>query len=221
MSFRNKLFYAIDLIIAVSFVLSAATGVILWLGGSDGLQGEQSAGSAEILLGLTRGTWKDLHNWVSVVLLAGIAIHIILHTSWIIGIAKQTFRAGRSRSAGAVKARRNLALDTVIGVAFVLSVFTGVIRWAAGSGGFQGGRNPSFQWAILGLTRSTWSDLHTWVSMVMITGVLIHLVLHWSWIVQTTKRLLGAGSTRASRSAGLSDRRTGELRTCPVETEKR
>ena len=52
---------------------------------------------------------------------------------------------------------------------------------------------------MLGIDRSVWSDLHTWVSLVMIAGVVIHLVLHWNWIVCMTKRIM-EGSRRAGPS---------------------
>jgi hypothetical protein len=202
MSFRNKLFYAVDLIIALSFIVSAATGIILWQGGSGGYQGGENTAFGETIWGLNRSNWRDAHNWVSLVLLAGILVHVLLHLPWVVSVTKQVFGAGpKKNTSGVVKARQNLALDVVIGIAFVLSTFTGLVRWAAGSGGFQGGRNPDFQSVIMGLSRGTWSDLHTWTSLVMIVGVLIHLILHWSWIVRTTRRLLGLGrpATTATR----------------------
>jgi hypothetical protein len=88
------------------------------------------------------------------------------------------------------KAKLNYVLDAVIGVAFLLSAVTGVAFLLMGSGGYQGGRNPDFATSLLGISRTAWSDLHTWVSLVMITGVVVHLVLHWKWIVCVTKQLL-------------------------------
>jgi hypothetical protein len=91
---------------------------------------------------------------------------------------------------GMNKSRLNYILDAVIGAAFALSVATGAAFLLMGSGGYQGGRNPGFATASLGISRATWSDLHTWSSMVMIVGVVVHLVLHWKWIVCVTKGLL-------------------------------
>jgi hypothetical protein len=59
-----------------------------------------------------------------------------------------------------------------------------------GSGGYQGGRNPNFQTALLGVSRDTWSDLHTLTGIVMIIGVLVHLVFHWRWIICMTTKML-------------------------------
>ena len=97
------------------------------------------------------------------------------------------------------KTKLNYLLDGVIAVAFIASTLTGVVFLFAGSGGYQGGRNPGFQTEILGVARSTWSDLHAWVSLVMIAGVVIHLALHWNWIVCVTKRII-KDSRRAAPS---------------------
>jgi hypothetical protein len=102
------------------------------------------------------------------------------------------------------KARLNYALDAVIALAFILSSLSGVAFMLMGSGGYQGGRNPGFQTELLGISRTSWSDLHALTGLVMTVGVLVHLVFHWDWIVCMTKRLL-----KPAR------RQTQEV--CPVE----
>jgi len=84
----------------------------------------------------------------------------------------------------------NYWLDVIIALAFILSAISGMVLLFAGSGGYQGGRNADFQTEILGISRWALSDLHTWVSLVMIAGVVVHVVLHWKWVVCMTKRLL-------------------------------
>jgi hypothetical protein len=96
------------------------------------------------------------------------------------------------------EAKLNYLLDVVIGLAFALSGATGIAFLLMGSGGYQGGRNPDFKTALLGLSRGTWDDLHTWTSLVMIAGVLVHLVLHWRWIVCVTKKMLPSLPRRAN-----------------------
>jgi hypothetical protein len=88
------------------------------------------------------------------------------------------------------KTKLNYLLDAVIGLMFALSGVTGVAFLLMGSGGYQGGRNPDFKRALMGISRATWSDLHTWASLVMIVGVVVHLVLHWKWIVCVTKQIV-------------------------------
>jgi len=84
------------------------------------------------------------------------------------------------------------AVDVIVALAFVLSAVSGIVLWAAGPGGYQGGQNPNFGQPVLGLSHSTWDDLHLWTSLVMGAGVFAHLALHWSWIVAVTKRLFAA-----------------------------
>jgi len=97
------------------------------------------------------------------------------------------------------KTNLNYWLDAVIAVAFLLSALSGIVFLFAGSGGYQGGRNPGFQTEILGINRAIWSDLHTWVSVVMIAGVAIHLVLHLEWIVCMTRRMVEGPQRAAQR----------------------
>jgi cytochrome b subunit of formate dehydrogenase len=98
------------------------------------------------------------------------------------------------------KTKLNYLLDAVIAFALILSALSGIVFLFAGSGGYQGGRNPSFRAEVLGISRQVWSDLHTWVGLVMIAGVVIHLVLHWAWIVCMTRRMIKElGSTRPRR----------------------
>ena len=88
------------------------------------------------------------------------------------------------------KAKLNYWLDAVIGVAFLISTVTGLAFLLMGSGGYQGGQNPNFRTALLGLSRGTWSDLHSLTGIVMVVGVLVHLVFHWTWIACMTKKVL-------------------------------
>jgi len=107
------------------------------------------------------------------------------------------------------KTRLNFAVDALIAVAFLISALTGVVFLFAGSGGYQGGQNPAFQTSILGVSRWLWSDLHTWASLIMITGVLLHVVLHWTWIVCVVRRMV----------QDWNKRRTQQREACPVIAE--
>ena len=43
--------------------------------------------------------------------------------------------------------------------------------------------------AFFGYFRYTWIDIHNWASVVLAFIILLHLILHWNWIVETTKRV--------------------------------
>jgi len=50
-----------------------------------------------------------------------------------------------------------------------------------------GGGGGSIEAGIFLWPRDTWLDLHNWVAVALVVVVVLHLVLHWRWIVYTTK----------------------------------
>jgi len=70
----------------------------------------------------------------------------------------------------------------------VVAALSGVYFLFLPIGGYQGGRNPYYNVRIL-FQRETWDDLHTWGGIVMIGIVLIHLVVHWPWVVSMSRKM--------------------------------
>jgi len=96
------------------------------------------------------------------------------------------------------KARVNYWVDAGIGLAFVLSAASGLVfllpmEWTAGG--------------IVGISMRSWSQVHTWSSLAMISGVVLHVVLHWKWISAMTRCLVpkvnAAGAPAVSRRNAL------------------
>jgi hypothetical protein len=81
---------------------------------------------------------------------------------------------------------------------FLLETFSGFVLWLAVSGGdgFRGGRGgverPG-QEEFLAVTRSDWIDIHDWAGVALLVIIGLHVVLHWRWIAQVTKRAFTAG----------------------------
>ncbi len=75
---------------------------------------------------------------------------------------------------------------------------TGVImRWVLppGSGGghargFRGGRPPAEANDLLGLGRHDWGNIHFVLALLFVLLILVHLVLHWTWIKTCGKSIL-------------------------------
>lgn len=90
-------------------------------------------------------------------------------------------------------------VDVLIGVLFAGLVFTGsILRWVLppGSGGgggghgWRGGRGPASIQTFWDMTRHEWGDIHFWIAAALVAGILIHLLLHWNWIVAATRKVL-------------------------------
>jgi preprotein translocase subunit SecY len=85
--------------------------------------------------------------------------------------------------------RRNWWIDASLFTSALAAALSGVYFLYFPIGGFQGGRNPYYNIQVLS-TRHTWSDLHIWGGIVMISVAIIHITLHWSWVVNMTRRML-------------------------------
>ena len=86
------------------------------------------------------------------------------------------------------RARLNLLIDAVIGIAFLATAVTGVVfllplSWQHALGFGAPG--------MLGVSLRGWHWLHDWSGVVATTGVLLHFALHYRWVVHTTRRWLG------------------------------
>ncbi len=98
------------------------------------------------------------------------------------------------------KAKLNFVVDAVILIAFLVSALSGVLLMTMPHGGYQGGRNLDYNATVFSLARGEWSDLHIWSSLGMIAGIVIHLALHWKWILCMVKRFLSFGRKPALAS---------------------
>jgi hypothetical protein len=56
--------------------------------------------------------------------------------------------------------------------------------------GYQGGRNPDYNVTLL-FTRTDWSLIHIWSGVVFILVILIHIPVHWKWIMDMGQRCFG------------------------------
>ncbi|MFN2234096.1 MAG: DUF4405 domain-containing protein, partial [Anaerolineales bacterium] len=47
--------------------------------------------------------------------------------------------------------------------------------------------------------RHTWEDLHLWFGILMIAAAVVHILIHWKWIVSMVKRIFYEITHRESR----------------------
>lgn len=56
----------------------------------------------------------------------------------------------------------------------------------------------------LGHSRHWWGDIHFWAAMLMLILIVVHLWLHWSWLLATWRRLIGGLRSPLSWAALLT-----------------
>lgn len=77
----------------------------------------------------------------------------------------------------------NYVVDALMAVSFVVTAVSGVVMFFFLPDQVRGGGFNQF----FGITKSTWKVYHDWSGLLMIILVLIHLILHWNWMVCMTK----------------------------------
>ena len=83
------------------------------------------------------------------------------------------------------KATRNYLLAMVMALLALCQGVSGFVLWVVlPRGGYMGGRGSdgAFLWA-----RDSWINIHDWTAVALVVIVVIHIILHWGWIVRMTK----------------------------------
>jgi hypothetical protein len=90
---------------------------------------------------------------------------------------------------------RNYILFAIMFLLGLFQAVSGFVLWLVlpHGQGYRGGRglelvDNTFIWQ-----RDTWIDLHDWTAVALLVMIIIHLILHWKWIVHMTKKSLRPG----------------------------
>jgi hypothetical protein len=107
---KARINYWVDIAIAVGFLLSAVSGIIMYVVPSGGYQGGRNPYYGREILFLGHEAWKDLHTWASFVMVAGVLAHLVLHWSWIVCMTRNMIRGFKaSRAARACELQEQTA----------------------------------------------------------------------------------------------------------------
>jgi len=94
----------------------------------------------------------------------------------------------------------NFIIDLISFINLVCLALTGFIMkyiLPPGTGGrghgFRGGREPVQIKELLSMTRHEWGYIHFCLALLFVALMAVHIVLHWGWIKNCFKSLLGIG----------------------------
>jgi cytochrome b subunit of formate dehydrogenase len=84
-------------------------------------------------------------------------------------------------------ATRNYIIALVMGLLALVQTVSGFVLWLAlPSGGRGAADGGTFLWS-----RGVWLNIHSRAAIVLMVIVVIHVILHWGWIVSMTKSCFG------------------------------
>ena len=86
--------YYIDIVIGAAFLIAAISALAFlvplnWI--------DFSASTTPTVLGVNYGVWQLLHKWGGIAMLVGVALHLVLHWTWIVTMTKKALPTGKSR----------------------------------------------------------------------------------------------------------------------------
>ncbi len=100
----------------------------------------------------------------------------------------------------------NWLIDAALGIAAIIASLSGIYFLFLPMEGLQGGRNPYYGVHVL-FERHTWEELHVWGGLAMVGIAIIHLAVHWRWVLRMARRMAKAatgGGPVMSRAAWIN-----------------
>jgi hypothetical protein len=191
--------WLIDVAVFGSALTAALSGIYFLFLPSGGYQGGRNP-----LYGVTilfqRATWNDLHTGSGVIMIVAAVVHLAVHWKWVTSTLK---RVTKKLTSGAGSINRhawfNIGIDAVIALSFSMTMLSSVYFLFVPGG--RGAIDPGLLFA-----RSTWDDLHTWGGVVLIVSAVIHIVIHWRWVVKVTRNVLVSIGHTSTASATATSR---------------
>jgi hypothetical protein len=98
------------------------------------------------------------------------------------------------------RSRLNFVVDLTFFVLLLAMLETGlIVRYVLPPG--SGGRGRGGGLSLLGLGRHEWGTVHFWLSIALLTVLLLHMVLHWGWVHSVAVRWFRRAGAPAERPA--------------------
>jgi hypothetical protein len=194
LSVQTRRNWLIDAAVFVGGVIATLSGLYFLFLPSGGYRGGRNPMYGVTIL-FERHTWDAAHTWGGVLMIAAVAVHLALHRHWVSMMSKRivnSLRSGGTRlSSGA---RLNVIVDTLIAASFFLTAVSGLYFLFAPSGGHASG------------ARVVWDLAHTWSGIVLVVAAVAHLVIHWRWVKNVTRRAIqSALPSPARRGEALAE----------------
>ena len=155
----------------ISGLISVLSGIYFLFLPIGGFQGGRNP-FYDVIIFFERHTWGDIHTWSSVLIVILAALHIPLHWQWIVKMTKTGFRSLVGKSRLNKHSRFNLFINILIGLSGLICGLSGLYFLFLPAA-------PAWIFTPL-----VWDLIHTWSGVVMTAAGILHLGIHWKWVVK-------------------------------------
>lgn len=201
---KTRKFWTVDALLGISAIVATVSGVY-FLFFPLGYRGGRNPLYSTIVL-FDRTTWDLLHTWFGLLMVVIAAIHLILHWDWVAKMTQKMLILIRGKACGLTAyGQFNMWLDFVLAFSFMLTAVSGVVLLA-----ITGIPVPEIASGIL-LSQTAWDMIHTWAGIVMVITTIVHLAIHWRWVVNVSRKILfRSGSMRQAEAQTYSEKNSRE-----------
>lgn len=137
-----------------------------------------------VLVNIPQATGIPFHEWISLLFIVPMVLHILLDWKWVVSVTKRMF----GRLPGEV--RFNHIFDLLIFIMMTLALMTGFIISEA--------LLPTL--GIHVAIDPFWSTMHDLVANLTMLLIGVHLAMHWGWIKSTFTRYLGRSGAKQAKA---------------------
>lgn len=119
-------------------------------------------------------TGLSFHEWAGIAIAAGFIVHVLLSWDWVVAVTTKLL--GRTTP----RARWLWILDVAVLLAMTWTIVSGILISRIAVPGLASGD-------------ALWRITHIPVSWLTLLLIGVHLGLHWQWVLQVVRRLVGRG----------------------------
>ena len=204
MSSRTRLNWLLDFVVLMVGILAAISGIYFLFRPSGSYQGGRNPAYG-VRGFIARETWDDIHTWGGFLMIVAAAVHFVYHWPWVVLMTKRMVRGLRGRgSRMSLGTKINVFVNVLLGASFFVTMISGVYFLFAPLRESRGMTNPA---GGPGFGVTTWELIHTWSGIGLIITAVVHIALHWRWILNVTRRFflsIISQVTRESRRGAKS-----------------
>jgi len=184
----------VDAILALGTIVAIVSSLYFLAFPIGGYQGGRNF-YYDFSLIFSRQTWDIIHTWSGVAMIMAALIHILIHWGWITGTIKRTWQVILKKRKGFGKRLSyNIILDVVIGLSFLICAISGVyFLYFVESGPVSN---------VILFNKITWDRIHTWSGVLMTITAILHIALHWNWIINITRKMFSKSQDRLKKKTG-------------------